>query len=56
MKFREIIHDLFETDYSYALAHCISADCIGMAKEFMRKKHFHKPTYDSFTSAIVGLK
>lgn len=94
MIYREINLDLFETDYSYALAHCISADCkmgAGIAKEFRRrypdipkkvlnskpkigdvisyhskgrmifnlvtkKKYYHKPTYETFASAIIGLK
>ncbi|RKJ52086.1 hypothetical protein D7X33_32110 [Butyricicoccus sp. 1XD8-22] len=94
MKYREILLDLFDTDYSYALAHFISADCKvgeGIAKEFKKnypdmlqrvlfsnpkigqaisyhskgrmifnlitkQNHFQKATYDTFTSAIVGLK
>lgn len=40
MIYREIKLDLFETDYSYALAHCISADCAmgaGIAKQFRQR-------------------
>lgn len=40
MKYREEKMDLFATDESYALAHCISQDCkmgAGIAKEFRRR-------------------
>lgn len=96
MLYKEVYMDLFDTDNSYALAHCISKNCrmgAGIAVEFVNRfhgmkqelissnpeigyampylcgdsdrlvfnlitkdKHYHKPTYESFTKTIENLK